>query len=125
MEGLRDIRGLVEIPSYNGYILWAIFTILLSIIALYLIAKFRKKQVYSYEIPSQKELAFKALKELNFSDTKEIVYTFTQNFAYFDDSDEVREFVKSLEIYKYKKDTPNLKSSDREYIKNFIDRISL
>lgn len=124
MQELKDIRGLVDIPDYTVY-LWWLLALILVVFIVFLLLKFLKKPMYKITILSKKELAFKALKDLNFSDTKDVVYTFTQNFAYFDNSDEINEFVKNLSIYKYKKDTPNLSSSDKEYIQNFIDGIKL
>lgn len=123
MEGLRDIKGLAEIPDYS--LLYIVAIVFVLMVFMFLVYRYFTKPKYVFKKPDLKELAFKELKSINLDDTKSSVYTFTQNFAYFDDSDEVRNFVDSLEIYKYKKDVPNLSQDDKEFIKNFISRISL
>ncbi|QKF64413.1 hypothetical protein [Campylobacter corcagiensis] len=123
MEGLRDIKGLAGIPDYS--LLYIVAIVFIFAIIVFLIYKYFTKPKYIFKVLSPKELAFKELKSINLDDTKSSVYTFTQNFTYFDDSDEVRNFVDSLEIYKYKKDVSNLSQDDKEFIKNFISRISL
>lgn len=123
MQELRDIKGLVEIPDYSWlYILIIAFVV---IVIVFLVYRYLSRPKYTYIKLSPKELAFNELKSINLDDTKSSVYTFTQNFIYFDDSDEIKNFVDSLEIYKYKKTVPNLSQSDKEFIQNFVDRISL
>lgn len=124
MQGLKDIKGLVEVPDYSLWILLSIviFVIFFIILIIYLYKnKRRRKKKLTFE-----QIARKNLKEIDFSNTKNTVYTFSENFQYFinEENKEVfKKLQKELEAYKYKKDIDELPSKLEENIKELIKEI--
>lgn len=125
MQGLKDIKGLVEVPDYSLWILLSIviFVIFLIILIIYLYKnkRRRRKKKLTFE-----QIARKNLKEINFSNTKNAVYTFSENFQYFineENKEAFKKLQKELEAYKYKKDIDELPSKLEENIKELIKEI--
>lgn len=124
MEGLKDIKGLVEVPDYSLWILLSIviFVIFFIILIIYLYKNKRRRK----KKPTFEQIARKNLKEIDFSNTKNTVYTFSENFQYFineENKEAFKKLQKELEAYKYKKDIDELPSKLEENIKELIKEI--
>jgi type VI protein secretion system component VasK len=122
LSKLKDIKPLVEIADHSLWIFLAMILGFFIAVALiwYLIKKPKRRKRRRL---SPKELAIKALKELDFSDTKEAVYSFSTNIQKLlpkEKLDEHREFLRHIELYKYKKDVPSLSEADLKSIKELI-----
>ncbi len=124
MEGLRDIKDVVEIHDYSLAILIALIAALLFIAVrvAYLFKNRRRRKRPLSKIERAREL----LKNLDFSDTKAVVYAFTQEGAYFVDENNRQEYEaieSELLPYKYQKEIPPLDTSIEKRIKTFIGGI--
>ena len=121
MEGLRDIKGVVEISEPSlWWFLALLFLVILSFgVAFYLFKNRRKRR----KKPTPKELALKALKVLDFSNTKEVVYTFLEEGRLFvneKNQEEFKSIAKALEPYKYRREVPPLDEGLKRRIEQFI-----
>ncbi|NLK67528.1 MAG: hypothetical protein GX282_08655 [Campylobacteraceae bacterium] len=127
MEGLKDIKGIVEMHS-NWLYFWIGLALLLTAVLLYSLFKiYQNKLPKKRKKPTLKELAFKELQSIDFNDTKMVAYKFTQNFSYFlneENSSKFEELEKRLEVYKYKKIVPELDESLKDEIKSLIGGIN-
>ena len=124
MEGLRDIKDVVEIHDYSLAILIALIAALLfiAVTVAYLFKNRRRRKRPLSKIERAREL----LKNLDFSDTKAVVYAFTQEGAYFVDENNRQEYEaieSELLPYKYQKEIPPLDTSIEKRIKTFIGGI--
>jgi len=122
MEGLRDIKGFVDIPDNSLYIFIAILLILLLVIGL-IIYHLRKPKRRKREKLTKKQLAFKNLLDINFDDTKDAVYTFSTSIQILDQKNLAKKLLEELKLYKYKKDTPPLKDEHIIAMKKIIEEI--
>ncbi len=121
MEGLRDIKGVVEISEPSLY--FFIATVLLTLLALFGAIYFFKNRRKRRKKPTPKELALKALKGLDFSNTKEVVYTFLEEGRLFvneKNQEEFKSIAKALEPYKYRREVPPLDEGLKRRIEQFI-----
>jgi len=121
MEGLRDIKDVVEIHDYSLAILIALIAALLfvAVTVAYLFKNRRRRKRPLSKIERAREV----LKNLDFSDTKAVVYAFTQEGAYFVDENNRQEYEaieSELLPYKYQKEIPPLDTSIEKRIKTFI-----
>lgn len=115
MEGLKDIKGLMEIPDYSLYIFIAI--ILISLVILFLLVKMffsRKKNI------SPIKIAKKELKNLDFGNSKMSAYILSKYGPTLKEED-----FSYLEKYKYKKETMEFSKEDLEKIKRFLDELNV
>jgi len=124
MEGLRDIKDIVEVPDHSLWILiCTIFLILLALgVALFLFKNRRKRKKHL----TPKEIAKAKLKSLDFNNPKDIVYGFEAQAIYFLDEKsepQYREIVEQFSPYKYKKEVPPLDGRLKEKIEEFIKEI--
>jgi len=122
LSKLKDIKPLVEIDDHSLWLFLAMILAFFIAVALiwYLIKKPKRRKRRRL---SQKELAIKALKEIDFSNTKEAVYSFSTNIQKLlpkERLDEYRDFLRDIELYKYKKDVPKLNEDDLAKIKEII-----
>ncbi len=124
MQGLKDIKGLVEVTDYSLWWLLAIIFIvfIMTAFALYLYKnrRIRKKRA------SPREVALSNLKNIDFSDTKNTVYTFIQDGKQFltpENETVFKNLEKDLEKYKYKKEVPIMDEALKDEIKRFIKEI--
>jgi len=121
VEGLRDIKGIVEINEQSFLLFLAIvfFTLLFLFLGLYLFKNRRRRR----KKPMPRALAKELLEQLNYDNTKEVVYDFLEHGALFV-TDENREAFKKIEdalaSYKYRKEVPILEEQLKKEIKNFI-----
>jgi len=121
VEGLRDIKGIVEVHEYSLQILVGAIMIGLLVLGLlfYLFKNRRKRGVKL----SKKEMALERLKDIDFSDTKNVVYTFSVEGALFKDENNASAFEdieKALTPYKYKQEVPEIEEALKEKIKAFV-----
>ena len=121
MENLKDIKDIVAVPEYSLFILIGIT--ILGLIILSLVIYFLKNRRRRRKKPTAKEIALEILNNISYSNAKEVVYSFEEHTTIFID-DKNREFFenikKELEIYKYKKDIPQLDKDVEKKIKEFI-----
>ena len=127
LDKLRDIKDIIAVEDYSLYILIAIifFTIFLIIVVTYFLKKERIKPRLS-----QKELAYKRIKQLDLvnNDVKTIVYTISIDGKLFLDENNKKlyENIQKRTIeYKYKKDINKLDKSTIDLIKQFINSIKV
>ena len=121
MEGLRDIKDVVEVQEHSLAMLIAliIMVLLLLGLALYLFKnrRHRRKKL------TAKEIALKELLSLDYNNSKQVVYGFEAEGILFVNEKNQNEFEsisKELEIYKYKKDVPLLDKGIKLKIEQFI-----
>lgn len=119
MEKLRDIKGIVEVTDYSIYYLIAlIFLIIAAIVVIVWFLRKPKKR----KKPTSKEIALQHLKDIDYENSKDIAYTFSLNIPFFineKNSEEIKKILEKLDVYKYKKEIPNM---DKE-LKNSIRKI--
>jgi len=121
MEGLKDIKDIVEVHEHSFETLMGIilFSLLIVGILLYLFLNRRKKR----KKPTAKALAKEALNTLDYNNTKEVVYGFIENIQAFLNEKNLEEFKNiegELNQYKYKKEIPALDESLKNRISTFI-----
>jgi len=113
VDGLRDIKGLVQIEDYSLYTFIAI--IVISLVILYFIIK----KIINYKrVVSPIKAAKKELKNLDLSDSKMASYKLTKYGKLL--SDENLEY---LEKYKYKKEVTEFNEEDLQKIKGFLNAV--
>ena len=125
LKGLKDIKDIVEVNTFNPlWILLALFLLLaLILLAIYLKRKYRKKRRFKL---TPKELAKKEIDSINWQDPKSVAYTFSEDVAMFVNEDNKKEYediLKELREYKYKKEVPSMSSELKSRIKKFIKGI--
>ena len=119
-EKLRDIKGIVEVSDFSMYYLIALCLLVLICIAvlIYYLMQPKKRQK-----PTSRDKALINLKNLNFKDAKDVAYAFTLNVPYFINENnkmKIKKLLKELEIFKYKKDVPQMSDSLKVEIKEII-----
>ena len=126
MQGLKDIKGIVEVHGYSSiYLIVTIFVICLIVTAFvfagyrYLKKKRRRKRKTKMQIAREK------LKNLRFDNPKEAVYTFSEYANIITQNKEqqrenLENILKEIEIYKYKRDIPPLSKEVINKMKRFI-----
>lgn len=126
MEGLRDIKDIVEINehSFALFIATLLFALLLLFLGLYLFKNRRRRR----KKPTPRALAKEALEQLNFDNTKEVVYDFLEYGVLFITEKNEEAFKKiedALAPYKYKKEVPALEEQLKKDIKSFIKGVKV
>lgn len=124
MEGLRDIKGVVEIdePSLQILLLLTFVTLLLLAFALY---RFKNRRRRRKKV-SPKALAKARLEGLNYDNTKEVVYGFLEDaLPFVNEKNEAmfKQIEQDLAPYKYKKEVPPLEEGLKKEIKSFIEGV--
>ena len=125
LKDLKDIKGIVEVNTFNPLWLLLILLLVLIVIALVIYYKKRRKKRRRFKL-SAKELAKQRVENIDWSDAKSIAYTFSQDVAEFVDESnksQYNEILKELDEYKYKKEVPNMDSKLKDRIKKFIKGI--
>lgn len=122
MEGLKDIKGIVEVPDSSFlYLLLTIVMVFVLLVGFFILLQWFLKPKRKRRRATEKELALLALKEINFDDTKEAVYTFSEKIPIvLKENSELEHFIEGLEMYKFKKEVPTLSSEKIEKMKRFI-----
>ena len=121
MEGLRDIKDVVEVQEYSLAMLVALIVVLLLLlgVALYFFKNRRRRR----KKPTAKAIALQKLQNLDYSKTKELVYIFEAEGELFvneKNQENFEKIKKALEIYKYRKDVPPLDEGVKAEIEQFI-----
>ncbi len=121
MEGLRDIKDVVEVQEHSLAMLIALIATVLFFlgVALYLFKNRRRRR----KKPTAKEIALQKLQNLDYSNPKEVVYTFEAEGELFvneKNQEDFNKIKKELEIYKYKRDVPPLDEVAKKEIEQFI-----
>ncbi len=127
LDKLKDIKPPVEVEgSFWLFLILIILSLLLFGAIGYFLYKFLKRRKKRRK--TKRELALDALREIDFKDTKKAVYDFTENafLAIEEDmekEEKLKNILKELEIYKYKKDIPPLSKEHIKMMKKFIKEI--
>lgn len=126
MEGLRDIKEVVEIDEPSLQILIALLLGLLILLAwgAYLFKNRRRRR----KKPTAKALAKEALEAFDYDDTKSVVYGFVEYGSLFLNEKNEAEFnaiAEALNGYKYKKEVPPLEEGLKGRIKAFIGGVKV
>ena len=121
MEGLRDIKDVVEVQEHSLAMLIALIVAVLFFlgIALYLFKNRRRRR----KKPTAKEIALQKLQNIDYSNPKDVVYTFEaegEMFVNEKNQEDFEKIKKELEIYKYKRDVPPLNEGVKSEIEQFI-----
>ena len=121
MEGLRDIKDVVEVQEHSLAMLIAliVMVLLLFAVALYLFKNRRRRR----KKLTAREIALEKLRSLDYSNPKEVVYSFEADGELFvneKNRDNFEKIKKELEIYKYKRDVPPLDEGVKKEIEQFI-----
>jgi len=126
MEGLKDIKGFVEVPDQSFlYFMLTVSGTVLFILALITIFVWYRKPKRKRKRLSAKEQAIINLEAIDFSNTKEAVYSFSENTQKIKEEDDgLKTLLEKLETYKYKKEVPTLKEEDREAMEKFIKELT-
>lgn len=115
---LRDIKPLLEISDYS-YVMFLLFTFVLSIILLTLLFFFAKKLWLNRKVNIRK-VYFERLKSVDWNNTKKAAYEVTflgRELATEPRIEEIyKQLVPMLEVYKYRKEVPHI---DDETIKQY------
>ncbi len=127
LDKLKDIKPPVEVEgSFWLFLILIILSLLLFGAIGYFLYKFLKRRKKRKK--TKRELALDALREIDFKDTKKAVYDFTENAfllveGNMEKEKKLKDILKELEIYKYKKDIPPLSKEHIKMMKNFIKEI--
>ena len=121
MEGLRDIKDVVEVQEHSLAMLIALIATVLFFlgVALYLFKNRRRRR----KKPTAKEIALQKLQNLDYGNPKEVVYTFEADGELFvneKNQEDFNKIKKELEIYKYRRDVPPLDEVVKKEIEQFI-----
>jgi hypothetical protein len=117
---LRDIKGIVEVSDFSMYYLVALSVLVLVciIVLVYYLMQPKKRKK-----PTNKDNALSNLKNIDFKDAKDIAYTFSLNIPYFineNNQSKIEKVLEELEIFKYKKDVPQMQDDFKNEIKEII-----
>jgi len=120
---LKDIKGIVEVGDYSMYYLlgYILLAILIFAVIFYLLTQPKKRKK-----PTEKEMALMELKSIDYDNSKDIAYKFTLNIPFFtvaENEKEIDDLLDKLEIYKYKKEIPDMDSELKKSIKKIIGRL--
>ncbi len=121
MEGLRDIKDVVEVQEHSLAMLIGLIVAVLFFlgVALYLFKNRRRRR----KKPTAKEIALQKLQNLDYGNPKEVVYTFEADGELFvneKNQEDFNKIKKELEIYKYRRDVPPLDEVVKKEIEQFI-----
>ena len=123
MEKLRDIKGTVEVVDYSMYYLIVlIFLVFVAIIAIIWFLRKPKKR----KKPTSAQKALQNLKDIDYENSKDIAYTFSLNIPFFTNeknSEEIKKILEKAEVYKYKKDIPDMDEEFKKSVKKIIERL--
>lgn len=123
MEGLKDIKPIVEVPDVSLWVLIGIAVALM--VALVVALYFAWRYLNTPKNPLRDE-AIRRLDLLDFRDTKQVVYEFTllSHYAVTPElSKEHRALLAELERYKYQKNVQMLDRDLRQRMRNFIREV--
>jgi hypothetical protein len=120
LEGLRDIKGIVEVPDISLYLFIGVVGLAL-VLFVFVVYKIWKK----FQQPkNQKALYLQKLKNLNLTQSKKTAYFITEASIHVCDSESKKNVYASLEPklapYKYKKYVDAFDMPTKEAINHFL-----
>ncbi len=124
MEELRDIKGLIEVTDYSLYYLLGLIGVV--VVVLFVLGALLYKYLTKKDPLTQRKVAMELLDKFAFTETKESVYTFTHLAQYaVNDKQrrELEELLDELDVYKFKKEVPELDDALKVRMKNFIEEL--
>ncbi len=122
MEELRDIKGIVEVTDYSLYYLLGLIG--LGIVVVFVAGTLLYRQLTKKDPLTQKKVAMELLEKFEFGDAKASVYEFSHLAQYaVNDTQrkELEELLAELEVYKFKKEVPELDEELKAKMKKFIE----
>ena len=122
---IRDIKPLVQIPDYSIFLFSAVVFISLLIVISLIIFLFK---YLKNRRDNLRKSYLKALKNIDFSNPKESAYEITK-YAKLLVKDErsmqiYEDLTKRLEVYKYRKDVPQIDNEVKKYYNLFIEVVN-
>ncbi len=125
IEGLRDIKGIVEVTDYSLWWFLGIVALILIVagVAVWRLRPVRKKRRFR---KTAHQLAKERIEAIDYSDPKRVAYTFIEDVGMFVDENNRSSYdalCKALEPYKYKKEVPALDEGLKKQIAQFIREI--
>ena len=123
---IHDIKALVEVPDYSMYIYYGL--IILSSIILCIVIYFIYKFIKNKKVNVRKEY-FDILNNLDLNNSKQSAYLITK-YGYLLAQNErekqlLADLISSLELYKYKKNVPNLEEEIKTSFSIFMDALDV
>ena len=125
MQGLKDIKPLVEVPD-NSLLILMLIMIALLILTIGAYIWYKRPRRRRRKKPTPRELAQGKLKGLDFTDTKKAVYDFSEAMHLLIPDEKktaLDALLKKLEIYKYKKSIPALSDEDKNSMQAMIKEL--
>jgi len=124
MEGLKDIKDVVEVQEPSLWILLSLIflTLLLLSLGVYLLKNRRRRRKKA----TPKEIALTKLKNLDYNNAKEVVYGFEEYGTLFINEKNKENFnniIKEFGVYKYRKEVPSLEGKLQTKIEQFIKEL--
>ena len=124
MEQLRDIKGLVEVPDYSFYYLLVLIGVILLVVII--MGTFLYKKLTQKVPMTQQKMAIELLEKFEVTDAKSSAYEFS-HLAQYAVNDEQRQqlesLLKELEVYKFKKEVPELDAALKERLQSFVKEL--
>ena len=121
MEELRDIKGIVEVTDYSLYYLLGLVG--LGIVVAFVAGTLLYRQLTKKDPLTQKKVAMELLEKFEFGDAKRSVYEFSHLAQYAVNEEQRRELealLSDLELYKFKKEVPELDEKLKARMQAFI-----
>ena len=121
MEELRDIKGIVEVTDYSLYYLLGLVG--LGIVVAFVAGTLLYRQLTKKDSLTQKKVAMELLEKFEFGDAKRSVYEFSHLAQYAVNEEQRRELealLSDLELYKFKKEVPELDEKLKARMQAFI-----
>ncbi len=122
LKGLRDIKGIVQVPDMSFYIFLALVIIgSLALLALiiYILGMIKKRK------KSKRKLYIQKLKSVNTKDSKKAAYLITKYARKLAHTKEekgiLEQLLKELERYKYVKNAPPFDEESKKYLRLFLE----
>jgi len=124
MEGLKDIKDVVEVQEHSLLLLLSIIFVVLLLLSLgiYLFKNRRRRRKKA----SPKEIALAKLRNLDYGNAKEVVYDFeayAEPFITQKNEADFKTIINEFGVYKYKKEVPSLESKLQTKIEQFIKEL--
>ena len=122
LKGLRDIKGIVQIPDMSFYIFLALVVIGVLIalsLVIYLLGIIKKRK------KSKRKLYIQKLKSIDTKNSKKAAYLITKYARKLAKTKEEKgildQLLKELERYKYVKNAPPFDEESKKYLKLFLE----
>ncbi len=122
LKGLRDIKGIVQVPDMSFYIFIAlvIIGVLIALsLVIYLLGIIKKRK------KSKRKLYIQKLKSVDTKNSKKAAYLITKYARKLAKTKEekgiLEQLLKELERYKYVKNAPPFDEESKKYLKLFLE----